>query len=72
MAAAALRAELTFRDGVKERMSVNVQNNLKSLIDGVRELSADTSRLLSELVEQEKSRGDSAQGRCGAAVSITR
>lgn len=72
MAAAALLAELKFRDGVKEQISVNVQNNLRSLITAVKELNTSTSRLLSELVEQEKSQGDFAQGRCGVTVSITR
>lgn len=72
MAAAALLAELTFRDGVKQQISVNVEKNLRSLISAVRELNASTSRLLSELVEQEKSQGDLAPGRCDVTVSITR
>lgn len=72
MAAAALLAELTFRDGVKQQISVNVEKNLRSLISAVQELNASTSRLLSELVEQEKSQGDLAPGRCDVTVSITR
>lgn len=72
MAAAALLAELKFRDGVKEQIRVNVQNNLRSLIAAVQELNTSASRLLSELVEQEKSQGDVAQGRCDVTVSITR
>ncbi|TWW68432.1 hypothetical protein D4764_19G0002300 [Takifugu flavidus] len=56
-AAAALLAELTFRDGVKEQISVKVENNLTSLIAAVQELNGVASRLLSELVEREKSRG---------------
>ncbi|CAF89531.1 unnamed protein product [Tetraodon nigroviridis] len=62
MAAAALLAELKFRDGAKEKISLNVQNNLRSLIVAVQELNTSTSRLLSELVEQEKAQGDFAQG----------
>lgn len=72
MAAAALLAELKFRDGAKKQISVNVQNNLTSLIAAVQELNTSTSRLLSELVEQEKSQGDFAQGRCDVTASITR
>lgn len=72
MEAAALLAELKSRDGVKEKISVKVENNLTSLIAAVQELNGVTSRLLSELVEREKSRGHFARGSCGVAVSITR
>lgn len=72
MAAAALRAELTIRDGEKQQISVKVQKNLRSLIAAVRELNASASRLLSELVEQEKPPGDFAQGGCDVTASITR
>lgn len=72
MAAAALLAELTFRDGVKEQVSVKVEKNLRSLMAAVRDLNASTSRLLSELVEQEKSQGDVAPGRCDVTASIAR
>lgn len=68
MATAALLAELKFRDGVKEQIRVNVQNNLSSLIAAVQELNTSASRLLSELVEQEKSQGDFVQGRCDDTV----
>lgn len=71
MAAAALLAELKFRDGVKEQISVNVENNLRSLIAAVQKLNASTSRLLSELVLQEKSQGDFAQGRCATSLSAS-
>lgn len=71
MATAALLAELKFRDGVKEQIRVNVQNNLSSLIAAVQELNTSASRLLSELVEQEKSQGDFVQGRCDDTVCIT-
>lgn len=70
-AAAALLAELKFRDGVKEQISVKVENNLTSLIAAVQELNGVASRLLSELVEREKSRGHTG-GSGDNAVSITR
>lgn len=70
MATAALLAELKFRDGVKEQIRVNVQNNLSSLIAAVQELNTSASRLLSELVKQEKSQGDFVQGRCDDNVCI--
>lgn len=72
MAAAVLLAELKFRDGVKEQISVTVENNLTSLIAAVQELNGVTSRLLSDLVEREKSRGDFSRGSRDVAVSITR
>uniref|UniRef100_A0A671W178 Uncharacterized protein n=1 Tax=Sparus aurata TaxID=8175 RepID=A0A671W178_SPAAU len=51
MAAMAVYAELKFRDGLKEKISVNVENNLSSLINGIQELNPNVSRLLSELVD---------------------
>uniref|UniRef100_A0A3Q3XIV8 Uncharacterized protein n=1 Tax=Mola mola TaxID=94237 RepID=A0A3Q3XIV8_MOLML len=59
---AAVRAELRRRDGVTEEVSVAVGNNLSSVIGGIHELSASVSRLLTGLVEQDKGRGDDAQG----------
>ncbi|CAJ1077858.1 EKC/KEOPS complex subunit GON7-like [Xyrichtys novacula] len=59
---AAVTAELVFRDGQKENISVKVENNLKSLIGGIHELNTNVSRLLTELVEQEKSHGVCAEG----------
>lgn len=60
--AAAVQAELRFRDGLREKVSVNVENNLSSLIGGIRELNTNVSRLLSELVMREKARGACAEG----------
>lgn len=62
MAAVAVSAELKLRDGLREKISVNVGNNLSSLINGIHELHTNISQLLSELVEREKSRGDGAHG----------
>lgn len=55
-------AELKFRDGQSEKISVKVQTNLSSLLSGIHELNANVSGLLSELVEREKTRGDCAEG----------
>ncbi|KAL7388302.1 hypothetical protein ABVT39_010990 [Epinephelus coioides] len=62
MADVAVLAELRFRDGQREKISVKVENNLHSLINGIQELNTNVSRLLSELVEREKSGGDCAEG----------
>ncbi|XP_073348743.1 uncharacterized protein [Pagrus major] len=62
MAAVAVHAELKFRDGVKEKISVNVENNLSSLINGIHDLNPNVSRLLSELVDREKALGDCVEG----------
>lgn len=60
MAAAAVFAELKFRDGLREKISFKVENNMTSLIEAVQELNTHVSRLLSDLVEREKDRGDCA------------
>lgn len=60
--AAAVQAELRFRDGLREKVSVTVENNLSSLIGGIRELNTNVSLLLSQLVEREKTRGACAEG----------
>lgn len=62
MAAVAVFAELKFRDGSTEKVRVNVEKNLRSLIGGVRELNGGVARLLSELVERERARGVCAEG----------
>uniref|UniRef100_A0AAQ4QAB5 Uncharacterized protein n=1 Tax=Gasterosteus aculeatus aculeatus TaxID=481459 RepID=A0AAQ4QAB5_GASAC len=59
---AAVIAELMLRDGQREKISVKVENNLCSLISGVHELNTNVSQLLSNLVEQEKTCGDCAEG----------
>uniref|UniRef100_A0A3Q3NCJ3 Si:dkeyp-55f12.3 n=1 Tax=Labrus bergylta TaxID=56723 RepID=A0A3Q3NCJ3_9LABR len=55
---AAVRAELMYRDGQREKLSVKVENNLNSLINGIQELNVNVSRILSELVEREKEEED--------------
>lgn len=64
---AAVIAELMLRDGQREKISVKVENNLCSLISGVHELNTNVSQLLSNLVEQEKTCGDCAEGELRAA-----
>ncbi|XP_033181779.1 EKC/KEOPS complex subunit GON7 [Anabas testudineus] len=59
---AAVSAELRFRDGQRQNISVKVENNLRSLINGINELNANVSHLLSQLVEREKDRGACAVG----------
>lgn len=63
--AATIRAELRFRGGSTEQLCVPVDNNLASLGDGLRELHANVTRLLTEVVEREKVRGACAQGEHG-------
>ncbi|XP_067429103.1 uncharacterized protein si:dkeyp-55f12.3 [Thunnus thynnus] len=62
MAGAAVQAELRFRNGLTEKICITVENHLSSLIRGIHELSPNVSRLLSELVEREKTRGACAEG----------
>ncbi|KAK5902965.1 hypothetical protein CgunFtcFv8_006787 [Champsocephalus gunnari] len=47
-------AELRFRDGQKEKLSVKVEPDLSSVISGVQELRSTVKVLLSGLVEQER------------------
>ncbi|CAK6982530.1 uncharacterized protein si:dkeyp-55f12.3 [Scomber scombrus] len=61
-AGCAVRAELRDRNGHAQKISVNVESMLTSLIRGMRELSPEVSRLLSELVEREKTCGACAEG----------
>ncbi|KAK2889715.1 hypothetical protein Q8A73_018015 [Channa argus] len=52
-----LFAELRFENGKSQKISVNVENSLSSLIKGINYVNTNVSQLLSELVEQEKARG---------------
>ncbi len=70
MAAPTVFAELKFRDGLREKISVKVENNLNSLIGAIHELNENVSRLLSELVEREKARGDCADGQDGERTPV--
>ncbi|KAM7368471.1 hypothetical protein PAMP_014684 [Pampus punctatissimus] len=54
MAGTALVAELRFKNTHKEKISVEVENHLSSLIRAIHELNPNVSRLLSELVERGK------------------
>ncbi|XP_076021544.1 uncharacterized protein LOC143012339 [Genypterus blacodes] len=60
-----VEAELTFRDGKTEKISVKIknnENNLTSVMEGIHKLSEKVSNLLSELVEREKVSGANTQG----------
>ena len=67
MADMALLAELTFRDGERQKLCVHVENNTSSLINGINELNVKLTHLLSELVEQEKARRDCTDGELPSA-----
>ncbi|XP_072217938.1 uncharacterized protein [Leuresthes tenuis] len=62
MATVAVCGELRLRDGKTRNISVQVENNLKSLIGGVNELNMNVSQLLNELVEREGAGGGCAAG----------
>lgn len=72
MAAVAVCAELKFRDGMKETVSVNIENNLSSLIGGIHKLNENVSRLLSELVERERDHGACAEGELTVNTTVER
>ncbi|KAI5610215.1 hypothetical protein C0J50_12067, partial [Silurus asotus] len=55
--ACALAGELKCKDGRTNRFKVEAENNLRSIIGGVKKLSAEISVVLTELVEEEKSAG---------------
>nr|XP_055042494.1 uncharacterized protein si:dkeyp-55f12.3 [Misgurnus anguillicaudatus] len=55
MAMCELRGELKYRDGHTNQFTVKVDDNLKSMITGIKKLNADISEVLTVLVEQEKS-----------------
>ncbi|XP_056621050.1 uncharacterized protein si:dkeyp-55f12.3 [Triplophysa dalaica] len=54
MATCELKGELKYRDGQTNQFTVKVDDNLKSMISGIKKLSADISDVLTVLVEQEK------------------
>ncbi|XP_057208373.1 uncharacterized protein si:dkeyp-55f12.3 [Triplophysa rosa] len=54
MATCELKGELKYRDGRTNQFTVKVDDNLKSMISGIKKLSADISDVLTVLVEQEK------------------
>lgn len=54
MATCELKGELKHRDGHTNQFTVKVDDNLKSMITGIKALSADISDVLTVLVEQER------------------
>lgn len=55
-------AELRLKDGQRQKITFRTEGNLPSLITGIHEIARDVSRLLGELVEQERARGACADG----------
>lgn len=49
-----LKGVLKHRDGQTKELILTTENNLPSLIAGIKKMNADISVLLTELVEQEK------------------
>ncbi|PWS21068.1 hypothetical protein DKP78_25535, partial [Enterococcus faecium] len=49
-----LRGTLKYRDGSTNEFTVKTENNLKSMITGVKKLNADISGVLTDLVLKEK------------------
>uniref|UniRef100_A0A3Q3KV56 Uncharacterized protein n=1 Tax=Mastacembelus armatus TaxID=205130 RepID=A0A3Q3KV56_9TELE len=62
MASGSVLAVVKFRDGQRQKICVKVENNLTSLINGINELNINVSRLLSEMVDQEKAGEHCAEG----------
>ncbi|KAG7508242.1 hypothetical protein JOB18_007601 [Solea senegalensis] len=54
MADVSLRAELQLKDGQRQKISVQLQNTLCSLVCGINELNVNVSQLLTQLVDREK------------------
>ncbi|XP_035380260.1 uncharacterized protein si:dkeyp-55f12.3 [Electrophorus electricus] len=54
MATCELKGELKYRDGQTNKFAVKSDNNLKSIIIGVKKLHSEISEVLTSLVEQEK------------------
>lgn len=62
--ACALKGELKCKDGRTSTFTVEAENNLKSIIEGVKKINSDMSVVLTELVHEEKSsRADKGEGR---------
>uniref|UniRef100_A0AAY5K1T6 Si:dkeyp-55f12.3 n=1 Tax=Esox lucius TaxID=8010 RepID=A0AAY5K1T6_ESOLU len=48
-----LRGELKYRDGLTKEIVITTENNLTSMIVGIKKLNADVSRLLTDSIVQE-------------------
>lgn len=53
MAATEIRGELKYRDELKKEIIIKTENNLTSMIVGIKQLNADVSRLLTDLVQEQ-------------------
>ncbi|KAF4071155.1 hypothetical protein AMELA_G00281820 [Ameiurus melas] len=63
--ACAVKGELKCKDGRTSRFTVEAENSLKSIMEGVKKLSSEISVVLTELVEEERSL-DAERGECRA------
>ncbi|XP_051954225.1 uncharacterized protein si:dkeyp-55f12.3 [Xyrauchen texanus] len=62
MATCELKGELKYRDGLTNQFVVKVDDNLKSMITGIKKINADISEVLTALVEQEKGSTGNCKG----------
>lgn len=53
--ACTLKGELKCKDGRTTKFTVEAENNLKSIIEGVKKISSEISVVLTELVEEDSS-----------------
>ncbi|XP_017311393.1 nucleolin [Ictalurus punctatus] len=63
--ACTVKGELKCKDGRTSRFTVEAENNLKSIIEGVKKISSEISVVLTELVEEERS-VNTERGECRA------
>lgn len=71
MATCELKGELKYRDGQTNQFTVKVDDNLKSMISGIKKLSADISDVLTVLVEQEKGSTGNIKDADGKLLSLS-
>ncbi|XP_051510897.1 uncharacterized protein si:dkeyp-55f12.3 [Myxocyprinus asiaticus] len=62
MATCELKGELKYRDGQTNQFAVKVDDNLKSVITGIKKINEDISVVLTALVEQEKGSTGNCKG----------
>ncbi|KAK2864386.1 hypothetical protein Q7C36_003540 [Tachysurus vachellii] len=53
--ACTLKGELKYKDGRTTKFTVEAENNLKSIIEGVKKINSEISVVLTELVEEDSS-----------------
>lgn len=68
--ASVVKGELKYKDGRTSKFTVETENNLKSIIEGVKKINSEISVVLTELVEEEKSL-NAERGECRAHGELT-